>query len=1168
MNCHKIAMFGTMLCLMGLGFSDTASGQTLTASPSALNVTVESGGATSTNNVNFTWSSGSTTLCVSLVNTPAWLTVDGWTSGQTNCPNTASNGTLTLPVTVNTSGLSMGQAYTGSFMVQVNGLASSAITYQVALTVGNPSLLSASCSGCGTPAALSFTAVQGASVGSPSSIPVTINSSGTQLNYTVSAATQNNSGNWILLNPTAGNTGSNQGFTVQVNPSLLTPGNTYNGTITVQSTTTTDSMTIPVTLSVTTGSELNVTGTLNNFIFQYNSGQGGFSPETQTLTISTSSSSVYYQVLPTFVSGPAATTNWLLVPTGGLATTAAQALSVSLSSYLNVASLQPGTYVINLAICPTGTPTCPANGNTTNVTATLIVSNNALLNVNTNSVSFSIPFGTATSQSKLVNVTSSGTSILYTLGTNQPWLTVQPSSGTTPGTFTISVNAANLPVSSTPYVGTVIVYPNNADYGLYNVPIAVSLTVTAASTQIYAAPDALLFSDQTTMALPSLQLVELTSATQVAFSVTTSTTPAGNCPTSNWLSWTASKAVTPATLSISAATAGMTAGSCAGIVTVTYNNGVNTNQTVTIPVTVDIGPTPLLTVTPDPLFGVFTATYGAGTSITSRISVNSTDGSAVSFSASASTPGAPVSWLFLGSSSGTTQQYIQVVITPSGLPVGVYNGTITIHANNSTNLPSGDFMIPVVLTVSANTTVSVTPTSLTFAQTQGAAPPASQQITLMATGGSTTYTASVTPITGGNWLQISQSSVTAGSTASIVTASVSQNTLSPGTYNSSITLTFQNSATPTTTILVKLVVSAAQTVTVSPTTPLVFNYQLGAAAPAAQNLNVTSAGGAVGISTSTNASWLAITPSGGTTGSSGTPLVLAVSLVPSAFTTAQTYNGTITITPSTGQTPITVQVTANVTGVPLPEPSSISNSASLQFGPIAPGELITIKGVALGPATPASFTVAAGNTVSNLLSGVQVLFDNIPGTPIYVSATQINVIVPYEIAGRSSTNVTVLYQNQQSAVIPQNVANQAPGIYTFSATGVGQGAVLNQNYTFNGPAIGIVINGTSIPTTPAAGGSVIVVYMTGGGQTTPPSVTGTVTPLTSPYYIIPTNQVTATINGVNAPVQFAGAAPGEVNGVIQVNITVPAGAGTGNALPLVVTINGVSTPFGPTVAVQ
>jgi uncharacterized protein (TIGR03437 family) len=49
-------------------------------------------------------------------------------------------------------------------------------------------------------------------------------------------------------------------------------------------------------------------------------------------------------------------------------------------------------------------------------------------------------------------------------------------------------------------------------------------------------------------------------------------------------------------------------------------------------------------------------------------------------------------------------------------------------------------------------------------------------------------------------------------------------------------------------------------------------------------------------------------------------------------------------------------------------------------------------------------------------------------------------------------------------------------------------------------------------------------------------------------------------------VQFAGAAPGEVNGVIQVNITVPLNV-SGDALPIVITINGVATPFGPTVAV-
>jgi uncharacterized protein (TIGR03437 family) len=61
--------------------------------------------------------------------------------------------------------------------------------------------------------------------------------------------------------------------------------------------------------------------------------------------------------------------------------------------------------------------------------------------------------------------------------------------------------------------------------------------------------------------------------------------------------------------------------------------------------------------------------------------------------------------------------------------------------------------------------------------------------------------------------------------------------------------------------------------------------------------------------------------------------------------------------------------------------------------------------------------------------------------------------------------------------------------------------------------------------------------------------------------------VTATIGGVSAQVQFAGAAPGLVTGVIQVNVKVPTGI-SGNALALAITINGTTTLNGPTVAVQ
>ena len=1135
MNRHKIWMFGAMACLVGLGFSDTANGQ-ITTSPalsSGMSFQVQSGGAVATQVLGITTTNGPTTLVVTVPANQSWLTVAGNPAATTFFPNSPAS----LNVTVNTNGFNSGAIVSTTISIAIYGQPSTQVAFPVTLTVGTPSLLSAN------PANLTFSAVQGASSGSPNSIPVTIASSGSQLNYNVSASTTSG-GNWILLTNTTGTTGGTAGFQVQVNPSGLAAGN-YSGLVYVQSQSTGDSVSITVSLTVTVGATLNVTGTLQNFIYQYASGQGNFSAEQQTLMISTTSGSLNYSATATAISSP--TTNWLVLSqTGGTATSTPQPLYLSLS-YQYVAALSPGTYTIQLSIAPTG-PSNPAN--TTNITVTLVVSNNPLLQVSTRTLSFTVPFGTTTSQSQTVQISSSsGASIPYLLQSNVTWLSVNPTSGSTSSSpvFSVFVNASGLSVSNTPYTATILVIPNNSDYGLYSIPISVSVTVTGATSTIYAGPEALLFSYQTTQSTPGLQLVQLTSTSTLGFTVATTTMAASNCPTTNWLNATQSQSITPATLSISVAASGMTAGFCTGNVIVTYNNGTDANSTVIIPVTVDISATSLLTVTPPFGFGVVTATAGSSALISSQISINSTDGSALRFSATASTPNAPVTWLFLGSSSGTTQQYLQVQIAPSGLSVGVYTGSITISAQTSSNLPSGALTIPVVLTVSANITVSVSPTSLAFTQFQGAAtPPASQAVTLTATGGNTTFTASVSPVTGGTWLQVSPLSGTASGT---LTASVLQNSLSPGTYTSNIVLTFQNSATPTVTLPVSLVVTAAQTVTVAPTS-LNFAYQLGGSAPATQTLKVTSTGGAanVAVASSSTTGWLSVTPTSGTTGSDGSALTLTVTVTPTSFTAAGTYTGTITITPN-NQTAITIQVTVTVTGVPVPQPSTISNSGSGAFGAIAPGELITIKGTNIGPATATSFSVGPGGTVSGTLAGVQVLFDTIPGTPTYVSASQINVIVPYEIAGRSTTTVTVLYQSQQSAGISQLVAGQ----------------VLNQNGTLNGPSTGLTIGGQFVSTTPAALGSVIAVYMTGGGQTNPASTTGTVTP-TATLYKIP-GTVTATINGVNAPVQFAGAAPALVTGVIQVNLLVPAGV-TGPGLPLAITINGSTTLAGPTVAVQ
>ena len=259
---------------------------------------------------------------------------------------------------------------------------------------------------------------------------------------------------------------------------------------------------------------------------------------------------------------------------------------------------------------------------------------------------------------------------------------------------------------------------------------------------------------------------------------------------------------------------------------------------------------------------------------------------------------------------------------------------------------------------------------------------------------------------------------------------------------------------------------------------------------------------------------------------------------------------------------------------PMPLPSTIQNGASLKSGPVTPGEIITIVGTNLGPSTPASFTVNAQGSIDPTLAGVQVMFDSFPGTPTYVSATQINVVVPYEIAGSSSTNLSVVHDGQPSAAFSQAVSAAAPAIFTFNATGQGQAIAENvtgpTGGTYNGPSSGVA-TGATIGSSPATQGSFIALYATGAGLTSPPAPTGSVdsaTLLMSLANWTPTSgTVTATIGGVSANVTFAGAAPGLISGVYQFDIQVPDGV-SGDTLPLVITVNSISTATGPTIAVQ
>jgi uncharacterized protein (TIGR03437 family) len=236
--------------------------------------------------------------------------------------------------------------------------------------------------------------------------------------------------------------------------------------------------------------------------------------------------------------------------------------------------------------------------------------------------------------------------------------------------------------------------------------------------------------------------------------------------------------------------------------------------------------------------------------------------------------------------------------------------------------------------------------------------------------------------------------------------------------------------------------------------------------------------------------------------------------------------------------------------------TSITNGASGVGGAIAPGEIVTIKGSTLGPATGVSFSPdPVTGMVATTLAGTQVSFGAYAAPILYASATQINAIVPWEVAGQSQVTMQVQYAGAGSASLAVPVASAAPGVFTFDSSGAGPAVAANQDGTYNGPA------------SPAAPGSYVTLYFTGGGATNPPGVTGSVTGSVL-QWLTQFSTVTATVGNVPATVTFAGAAPKLVDGVNQLNIQLSANTPTGNALPLVITVGGQPSTATATLSVH
>ena len=222
--------------------------------------------------------------------------------------------------------------------------------------------------------------------------------------------------------------------------------------------------------------------------------------------------------------------------------------------------------------------------------------------------------------------------------------------------------------------------------------------------------------------------------------------------------------------------------------------------------------------------------------------------------------------------------------------------------------------------------------------------------------------------------------------------------------------------------------------------------------------------------------------------------------------------------------------------------SAVTSAASYAADAVSPGEIIAIFGSNLGPATPAGMQLDSTGAVTTMTGDTQVLFDGAPAPMVWAGANQVNAIVPFGVSG-PVTQVQVQYQGQPSITIPMAIWPAHPAIFTLDGSGAGQAIMLNQDGSINSAK------------DPAPARSVVVFYATGLGQLSPAGVDGSVVSADNlPTPVLP---VSVKIGGVDAKVLYAGGAPGNVEGVVQINVQVPTTPGA--AVPVILTVGNISS---------
>jgi uncharacterized protein (TIGR03437 family) len=193
---------------------------------------------------------------------------------------------------------------------------------------------------------------------------------------------------------------------------------------------------------------------------------------------------------------------------------------------------------------------------------------------------------------------------------------------------------------------------------------------------------------------------------------------------------------------------------------------------------------------------------------------------------------------------------------------------------------------------------------------------------------------------------------------------------------------------------------------------------------------------------------------------------------------------------------------------------------------LSPGMVVSLYGSGLGPVQGLAASPEGGRFPAEL-GGVRVLIAGKAATLLYVSEGQVNAVAPFDLGDQSIWSVVVEYNGVTSNVSSMTAADASPAPFLQGPPRDSYIALLNEDGTLNSPA------------NPARVGSTVAMWTSGMGRFSAPLLDGVIVEGDLPAL---ESEIEVDVFGIPAQVRYAGAAPGLVAGVAQVNFVIPAGA--------------------------